>query len=574
MEIIKKTLEFLHPLAIKEDYVTALNDEMRRAKSAIDIKLDLNEGNAFRRIIDYSITEVEFEKIYPNAYKYINLLAEGNEFSVTGNWIKTPNKQKLSKFISKPISEEKYMTCTLRNALYTEVRNGDLSTVFDIVKPKKIIISTNMYDFFTSSSNAAFRSCYTLDGCHFNGNIAYMRDTFTFMIFTYSKDIYRKIGRTWGYLLDSEQSMFLTSKIYGSMYSSEIGTAIQTIQHAINPKRKWKSHGMKYKNYSHAKPHSDDTRPVYFDYTGIILHYIKRRPKLDDLPHLKFKDITCLICGEHTYNGNFGMCYNCSANMGYCDYCNGAFHTDMLVDGRNICRECCDKHYTPCTNCGNFHLNDHLNDVDTGKICIDCLRSTHRKCIVCATFHLTDGMREYNGVYVCSRCKDKIYTCSRCEALVIISDNLDEFTHEGNRVCVECHEGAVNTKRSWEYNYRWYIGKITIDILNNDEVVDVVFSEILYGQPRVLIHKRITFHEIDRRYYDGMTDLNGNIKTIAEDLIGNALAKKILEGERPEVEPIRHDEVPNTGHLYEFTPDGSGTILTNRIQPLLGWLNV
>jgi len=522
METVEKTLKFLDNLAIEEDAIVALQDRMKRSKQRINDVLQLNEGNNFRRIIEYNITEEMFKEVYPNTYDYIMKKAQGNEFSITENWIKDPRKRKLSKFLGKIKSGLSIEERIDMRGLNEEIRNGDISVIFDIIKPKSIVISTNMYDFFTSASKSSFRSCYAIDGSHFNGNISYMTDNWTFMIYTYSDDIDRKIGRLWGYLLSTEQPMFLTSKIYGSMYETELGMAIFNISQSISPDVKWKVNELNYDNYGNASPRTEFPVPVYFDYDAITIHHTNGRLIPDNLPYLEFHNIKCMKCGTYTNNGYYGMCQECASDVIRCGQCNVVFHMDNIVHDTDVCQECYDKYYSECSRCGNKHLTNHLEEIDGEKICRYCLANTHRKCSLCNEYHLIEESTHIGSLWFCNVCKDMVYACSRCGRLVFAKDNDSRIEWEGMEICSICHSSMSGDSnmfagKEFDFCYRQYYGRLNVQLSHNSRTVSYVFHcRDNYDEPRTF-HGEIEFSTIEHRFpYVDFNNMNDSFREIVE----------------------------------------------------------
>lgn len=517
METIEKTIEFLAPLSIGEDAIYELYDEMVNSKENINKVFKLNEGNQFRRVINFNMTEEIFKDAYPDTYKYVETLANGLEFSITGNWIKAPRKRKLSRFLGKVVNANGGHPSEINMKLYNEIRNGDLSVIFDIIKPKGIVISTNMYDFFTSASNASFRSCYAIDGSHFNGNIAYMTDRWSFMIYTYSKNIHRKIGRVWGYYLDDpEQPMFLTSKVYGSMYEAEIGMAILTISKMINPDAIWKANEIDYDKYYNARPGMDYPIPVYFDYDAIVLHHTKKTIKFSELPNLHFNNINCMRCGENTIYGYYGMCRGCGENVIRCNICQKIFHYDNLIDNLNICQECYDENYKPCEECNVKYPSENLKNVDGRMLCINCLLLTHRKCSLCNEYHKIENVEQLQNLFFCNTCRGKIYQCNKCgNIMIMINENDEPIKFEGNSYCTGCYNEISGnhpdfTSKEWEFNWSNYYGRIRVTTNDDNQTVSITFNgeECTRNVENITFTKELSIEDISTRFPDFESNIN------------------------------------------------------------------
>jgi len=431
MNTIEETNLFLKDLHIPECSIEELYSIMNRNKQSINNILGLNEENEYRHVLNATMNEEEFKSIYGNVYCLIRKMCKGNDFNVCGNWIKLNGvKQKLSKYVAKEYQTMTFNSLDLR-ILQSELR-GDISTVFDLIKPKRVVISTNMYDFFTSASNASFRSCYAIDGSHFNGNISYMTDNFTFMIYTASKNLNRKIGRTWGYLPNVVDT-FLIGKIYGSMYETEMNLALEYIRNRINPKIEWNYYVTEYSNYSNARPDLEYPIPVFFDCAEIKIH--TEKDKLLGEPFLEFKLIHCLECGRETNYGYYGRCSRCSENIRRCEYCEIPFHIDTS-NNYSVCKSCVEKHCKPCTKCGTKEWN--LYHVDGEHLCIECMEVLHKRCQYCGDWCIrNDAIHVKNHVY-CSSCVSVSLQCDECGEIINLYDGTPFINADGIK-CTGCY---------------------------------------------------------------------------------------------------------------------------------------
>ena len=397
--------------------------------------------------------------------------------------------------------------------LRTELGSEDLSVLFDIVKPKYLVVSTNMYDFFTSATNASFRSCYSLDGVHFNGNIAYMTDQWTFITYTYSDNIHRKIGRSWGYLIDdgteSETPMFLTSKIYGSMYQSEINTISLIISNLIKPATRWHTSSIEYEAYSNARPMREYPAPVYFDYYATKLHYTSNDIDWDKLPMLKFKRVNCLECGTSTMYGMYGRCSDCAAKVYQCEICNQRFHQTKLHSGTRLCESCYDIHYCKCEVCSNDYPKSGMYIINGLHYCCNCVTKVYRKCTVCNEWKPLDSFRPVGDVEVCERCAPHVFQCTICKSVL----PLGALKNKELIRCTGCNPGDI-----W-YEYIYNQGKITAKINIDTGIIDAKYSVSPYRMNES-IHININDFGIEVHEYP-------NLKRIVYEIIVNHITRNI-----------------------------------------------
>ena len=472
MDIIKASNLFLKNLLIPECSVEELYSIMNRNKSRINSKFGLNSENDYRVVIKSTITEETLKEQYPGTYNFISKLCKENEFNVTENWIKNP-KRKLSKYLSHQMKVLPLSKADME-VLCIELRTIDVSAIFDVVKPKNVVISTNMYDFFTSSSNSTFRSCYALDGSHFNGNIAYMEDDFTFMIYTALDNLNRKIGRSWGYIPD-DSDLFITSRIYGSIYSKELNLATDYIRNCISDKE-WKREFCEYENYSNARPNLEYPIPVYFDCCETTIHFTGKI-SYSELPCLEFKNkISCLNCGKRTLNGYYGICSDCMENISKCNICNTPFHYDNSPHG-SVCSECFIKHSKRCDTCGERFLNGHK--INGKELCVNCLERNYKYCPFCHEWHEMENMIKNDNIDVCISCSHFLINCQLCGRMIMNDYYEFPYIYDGNIICHHCGSSKCSNMEQLLYSYSngiCYLDGISIEqtwesVINDREFI-------------------------------------------------------------------------------------------------------
>ncbi|MDD4804149.1 MAG: hypothetical protein PHN69_03160 [Candidatus Pacebacteria bacterium] len=506
MDIIKESLKLLEDLYIPENNLTELFERMIRKKKSLNDLLGITRDTDYRIVLPSSMTEDFFIDNFPRTYTLIKELCGDSEFSLTGNWIKCPTKRKLSKYINKIINS-RYLSSNQLRYIYEELGISDVMSIFDIVKPKNVIISTNMYDFFSSSTGTPFRSCYNITGSHFNGNIAYMEDTFTFIIYTSTDDLNKKIGRTWGYLTKGS-NMFLTSRLYGSIYSQEIKVAVDYIKSKFPEIDKWNDERIHYEHFHNAKPYADDMVPVYFDNEYITIY--KPTGNGCDFPELHFKNITCLECGEPTNNGHYGRCSRCMENISRCEYCDKAFHIDTSSHS-SVCKDCVEKHFKTCTMCGEKSYS--LYDVDEGHICQCCLEQNYQSCLVCGKL-IKSSSSELG--YVCEECTHLVKTCDECGRKIILTSEVP-FIHNGGIQCSRCGINRIA-----------YIPFPEI-IRNREQEASIngisLSQEWNYND--IAINAKSSGNLI-RLYLNGNYILDIDLRSVVERLIGNEITVELI----------------------------------------------
>lgn len=420
---LDKSREVLSQYDIPTDYLMELESKRKISKKLINEILELNEANNYRKLINYQITDSLFKKIYPDTTNLIANLLGNDNYSIVNNKSNITNKNstKLSKYLTQKLeylnSDEHVLFQRALNEFGVSYKNTFITNIFDSVKKRNIVISTNIYDMLTSSTNSSYSSCYSMDGEYFNGNISYIRDTFTVISFKYNSDIARKIGRSWVYMFPEQYKILHPTIAYGSMYKDDFKIIRKNIEHAItrfyNVKNYWKY--IPNVNYQTSEFSNGRNSSVYFDYTKVGMAYNSRLTN-SEKPYIEFLDAICLKCGRITDNSKGGICYDCSSdfqceccgdwyneepayvgdgfslcqrcyddNYNYCDECDQLFHIDDLdyFNGITVCNHCIDNLYTQCDNCGTFIRNEYEHDVDGYSYCDDCFSDLFTTCEEC-----------------------------------------------------------------------------------------------------------------------------------------------------------------------------------------------
>ena len=452
LETLNKIDSLFKNLYPNKDIISSLYDECVSEKAEVNKLFGLTEENHYRQEIDISLTEEDFIKMYPHTYNGIKRIIKYNssedyDFSISKNEVYSKNGEvfgKLSKFIPNYFLDDR-----LLNKIYLEIGRNDTSIIFDIIKPKKLVISTNLYDILTSSTNSSFTSCYSLIGSHFNGNIAYARDSFTMIVYTYSDNIERKNGRCFIYTFPKSERIVI-SRFYGSMYVSEKNILETYLKQTINPNKEWtltdKSYSGTY--YRNARPCYDLPNAIYFDESYTKLLYTKN----SNLPKLLFKISICLYCGNNTRNGRYGACSNCQELFTSCNSCGEVMHKTLSVRYGNkyICNTCYETRFTPCGYCDTKYSTNDMIRIPSGEYwCKSCVKKYYRSCSICNTLH--KGKYVYKEHSLCKKCKsDYIFACENCHNDILLypegiaSGKL--FNIDGKRICKDCYIKSLHHK--------------------------------------------------------------------------------------------------------------------------------
>ena len=441
--IVEDVTELLKYIKPNPEKISRLLDDMEVSKKGINKLLGLKEKNDYRMIMDTTLTDTEFETEYPYCFKLVNYLSKGKEFSIIENWINVDkNRMKLSKYLNK-FDWSREVPSNIYKGMINELGRNDSSALFDVAKSKSLVISTNMYDFLTSATNTSYRSCYTLDGSHFNGNIAYCRDVFTAIIYTYSKDITRKIGRIYVYIFPQSKT-FVVSRVYGSMYNAEVRKATMEIQNRIDANGDWKVNFFEYYSdmYRNARPYYERPLPVYFDAPYTRIFHINDEFKEEYVPILQFKYAYCLRCGRETRNGHYGICERCQEYVGKCRHCNTPTHNDYNINGNKVCPDCQKEYYSECPHCGQMHHHENMQKNPEGDIwCKYCISDSFWYCELCHKLHRKDTSHKIGRSPLCPECWGKyVIPCHDCGCNLIDKQGYRMvYRLNGEKYCKRCY---------------------------------------------------------------------------------------------------------------------------------------
>ena len=434
-------------------YFNDLEADRLKNKAELNRILGLTEENNYRKIINTRTTDGRFKVDFPDTIKFIleaikSEVGETAKYSVLQNKVYTePNKyRKLSKVLTAYYKKLESYTDTYNLACREMAVSGIdslISSLVDMCKPKEVVISTNIFDMLTSSTYSSYSSCYRMnDGEYFNGNIAYIRDSFTAISFTHSGSIRRKIGRAWIYTFPEEFKIVTPGRPYGSMYVHEKKLVREFIEHKINEEYNIKG----YWKYIKQMNYCDDDfsygrHAVYFDYDMVQMAYHARKTT-NKLKHLIFEQSMCLECGDLTYAPEAGICEECNGGRYFCTHCEEYFHNNPSYTANNecICSYCRDDNYATCDECGNLHYYEDMYNDDDGTYCETCFEQYYTRCVECEYIIRNNDAHEVDGKTYCSECfGEKCGECKDCGE-IHETDNMTEVDDE--LYCDNCYEKA------------------------------------------------------------------------------------------------------------------------------------
>lgn len=459
-EVYKKLGDYME---VNRVHFDTLERERVANKQKLNDILGLNEGNNYRAVLESRLSEAKFREASPLTTKFIakiirhiGMTVADNEFSITENKISTGEKTyvKLSKKVNQVFengfprewNDEFCESC--RELGINSYTGNYMSNLLDMVKPKTVILSTNLYDILTSSTDCSYSSCYRMDnGEYFNGNLSYARDSFTAIIFTYSDDIHRKIGRTWAYIFPEKFKIITPEKPYGSLYKEEKKVARKYIEQGIS-----KYMGVRpYWKYINGGQYDDclfsnGRGPVYFDYDRVGIAYHKHKTD-DSQVQIDFADALCLQCGDETEHPEGGCCYDCFEESDYCECCDSHFRGESYSHphGGSLCSSCFEEYYSICRYCGDTVHNEDSHHVENyGDVCDHCCRDHFQWCPDCESYCRLEDMTHIHetGEDVCDSCLSDYYLCDGCQEY----SSKQPTEHEGNKLCKFCLEAVMEEK--------------------------------------------------------------------------------------------------------------------------------
>lgn len=311
----------------------------------------------------------------------------------------------------------------------------------------KLCFSVHPLDFLSSSCNSYnWRSCHSLDGEFRAGNLSYMVDETTFMVYLKGED---KVtlpcfpnsvpwnSKKWRVLIhastddelmfagrqypfQSQSGMDIVLNIYNNFmaneatdyYSkvsskyynwkndyvttdpqgSELAYKYFYFHKTLLPLEEVVTYGMGSLNYNDVLNSTCYTKPYYTILNPCIWHDSKRRVAN---PIVVGNYVTCLHCGEDDIQISETMrCPDCEAKYGFeendnythCDCCGARVHVSEAnyVDDETYCDACCDQYAFICDHCGE-------------------LTSTMDK-------HFIPGEKDGEEMFMCHYCYDEYMT--------------------------------------------------------------------------------------------------------------------------------------------------------------------
>lgn len=301
-----------------------------------------------------------------------------------------------------------------------------------------LTFSIHPLDFLSlSENNYNWRSCHALDGDYRAGNLSYMCDKSTMVVYlsTNKKEKLPRFpenvkwnSKKWRMLLHFDEDLeFCFAGRQYPFFSSEVLEAVKDIfisdlvkedtSWFYTFKPEWVGWGKDYLfNYidendkkQTVNPHryfvankgvydirkvvKDVTSPLHFNDLLRSSFYIEPfyMYKFYQQPVTNIKvnvgsHVYCLECGEHQiYDSNKMICSNCGEDKEIvtCDCCGTTFNFETegdWVNGLRLCDNCLQTEAKICPQCGDLTLKTHLIETEHhGEICQWCVKDIEEK---------------------------------------------------------------------------------------------------------------------------------------------------------------------------------------------------
>jgi len=468
---------------IPTEYLDSILHENRSKKGALNSALGLQTdqptlvGYAEPNLVDYHLSTA----LLMQCLRFMLEAHEVGELSRTHIYTnRMPNGCKLTKFAAK--HSDRFLPYLTNSSNFVDACqeltadggsvNMDgtnfLLTYYDRLsgKGRPIYLTSRAEDFMTVNYGSKYTSCYNFEGCHYNGTIAYSRDTFTLLAYTSDKLGTKRYGRSWLYVFP-DQKIIVQPISYGSFSSPERKAVREYIEEKLTGSSAgWKSrsHNWATSEFSNASSRVTDVgiTSVYFDVNDSTIAYYD---KFDGLPFLKFEDARCLECGTVTENNRGGICYDCAGvDRSTCACCGERFNSDDMtwIDGEGYCGDCRDNNFSVCDHCNEYVLSSNISyEGSLGMdICIDCLTNDFIQCDDCGSHVIkSDYYVTHDSRCICRDCLDDHYfTCYECGDIHHIDDMKSVDTQGDGTIdlCSDCLDDYYVYCAICNYHSKYY----------------------------------------------------------------------------------------------------------------------
>ena len=260
----------------------------------------------------------------------------------------------------------------------------------------KMVMSVHPLDFISSSETAHnWHSCHALDGEYRTGNLSYMTDKHTFMIYLKADKDYKlpnfpfewnsKKWRVLMYMNEAED-IIVGGRQYPFSNVCALDTATEQLIGKFYDLSEFTEWEESQKNISNIM--EDDLGSLQYNdcllspsYKPIVMCHTSREGDLycdiDDKMYIG-NAVECLECGKDMVSLSSSMCCDACAGYVYCDSCGEACYEDDMyyLEGEWICECCHDDAAIFCGGCNesfNHYMTDMTWDDDNQEYyCPDC----------------------------------------------------------------------------------------------------------------------------------------------------------------------------------------------------------
>lgn len=321
IETIKRdSINFLFSYGFPSIAIEGIVRDGISAREPIYEKLNMTPDNLYRVAIPIIISNDTKPRLYQFVNEFCDKLGRDTDTKYSVIDLLFIQDERKNKFkITRMIQKHWQLTKTLKSyqEIITEALENDRLEISisssgacnnflvwygdEIASNREIIISGNVFDMLTASSNASFTSCYSPEGSYFNATISNALSPHVFIAYVQSSDcVGHKVGRCWVYVNDS---YIIPARKYGAIR---------------------KAHSLHIRNYISSRMGGDwilRSGGISKDLMCIKgVAYIdegkgERLVNKDKAPvHIHTPESVCLFCGgRHRDTGKAGMCNNCAA---------------------------------------------------------------------------------------------------------------------------------------------------------------------------------------------------------------------------------------------------------------------
>lgn len=401
---------------IKQQYVDELLKKWKENKQ--NIKDKFFHGNL---ILTYDLEKIdidlESEFTYSN-YRYfigwqtINILKKyynDNEVEAITDIIKLISVEEYSyNKLEKNYGEYGKKGARFTKFLKNVVKNKDAAeelinkysmNIQNLKLSGQLCISIHPLDYITvSENNNNWHSCHSINGSYFAGNLSYIADASTVVIYIKSKEDTQLENFPHGLLWNNKKWRVLAhfdenynTIIFNRQYPYLNNNIINVIKDTFL--KEWnfnieltndKNFKVNIHNYSPNEPTNNGKNAPLF-YSDLLLarynknnkRYIFCNEKQNDYADFYIGEyVPCLSCGYELNLSEGVVCSSCNDNYDICEICGCPIHNEdtYLIKNYLICSDCHDNYVVYCERCDQAILTTAMDYIsnDYGIFCEYC----------------------------------------------------------------------------------------------------------------------------------------------------------------------------------------------------------